>query len=119
MWLYRRFALTFGDIEDPPAERGITVSYEAIRLWRRKFGSAYARASRRRDRRLGDIWHLNEVFETIQLEHRHLWRPVDQDGEILTMLSRDRKAAKRFSRKILKRQAGPPLQLVRGSTRPR
>ena len=81
VWLYHRFGVSFRDVEDLLAQRGITVSYEAIRLWCLTFGSAYARRLRRRQGRLGDIWHLDEVFVTIQGRRHYLWRAVDQDGD--------------------------------------
>ena len=115
VWLYHRFSLSFRDVEDLLAERSITVSYEAIRSWCRKFGPEYARTLRRRQGRLGDIWHVDEVFITIRGERHYLWRAVDQDGDVLDILvtrHRDRKAAKRFFRKVLKHQERPPLQLV-------
>ena len=101
VWLYHRFTLSFRDVEDLLAERGITVSYEAIRSWCRKFGPAYARTLRRRQGRLGDIWHVDESFITICGERHYLWRAVDQDGDVLDILvtrHRDRRAAKRFFR---------------------
>ena len=73
----------FRDVEDLLAERGITVSYEAIRSWCRKFGPAYARTLRRRQGRLGDIWHVDELFVTIRGQRHYLWRAVDQDGDVL------------------------------------
>ena len=115
VWLYHRFTLSFRDVEDLLAERGITVSYEAIRSWCRKFGSEYARTLRRRQGRLGDIWHVDELFITIRGKRRYLWRAVDQDGDVLDILvtrHRDKRAAKRFFRKMLKHQERPPLQLV-------
>ena len=66
VWLYHRFGVSFRDVEDLLAQRGVTVSYEAIRLWCLTFGSAYARRLKRRQGRLGDTWHLDEVFVTIQ-----------------------------------------------------
>lgn len=111
VWLYHRFTLSFRDVEDLLAERGITVSYEAIRSWCRKFGPAYARTLRRRQGRLGDIWHVDEVFITIRGQRHYLWRAVDQDGDVLDILvtsHRDKRAAKRFFRKVLKHQAGHP-----------
>jgi len=65
VWLYHRFTLSFRDVEDLLAERGVTVSYEAIRSWCRKFGPAYARTLRRRQGRLGDIWHVDEVLAMV------------------------------------------------------
>ena len=61
VWLYHRFCVSFRDVEDLLAQRGITVSYEAIRLWCIQFGSEYARRLKRRQGRLGDTWHLDEV----------------------------------------------------------
>ncbi len=72
VWLYHRFTLSFRDVEDLLAERGVTVSYEAIRSWRRKFGPEYARTLRRRQGRLGDIWHVDEVFITIRGQRHYL-----------------------------------------------
>ena len=115
VWLYHRFTLSFRDVEDLLAERGVTVSYEAIRFWCRKFGPAYARTLRQRQGRLGDIWHVDELFLTIRGERHYLWRAVDQDGDVLDVLvtrHRDRKAATRFFRKVLKQQGKAPWQLV-------
>ncbi len=79
VWLYHRFCLSFRDVEDLLAQRGITVSYEAIRFWCFKFGPEYARSLKRRQGRLGDTWYLDEVFVTIRGERQYLWRAVDQD----------------------------------------
>ena len=105
VWLYPRFCLSFRDVEDLLAQRGIIVTYEAIRLWCLKFGPKYARTLKRRQGRLGDTWHLDELFVTIQGRRKYLWRAVDQDGDVIDILvqpSRDRHAAERFFRKLLK-----------------
>ena len=84
---------------------GVIVTYEAIRKWCRKFGQRYANQLRRRRPRPGDKWHLDEVFLTIKGERHYLWRAVDQDGTVLDILvqsRRDKKAAKKFFRKLLK-----------------
>ena len=115
VWLYHRFCVSFRDVEELLAQRGITVSYEAIRLWCIKFGPEYARRLKRRQGRLGDTWHLDEVFIKIQGERQYLWRAVDQDGDVIDILvqpRRDQKAAQRFFRKLLKGQGRPPWQLV-------
>ncbi len=80
VWLYHRFCLSFRDVEDLLAERGVIVSYEAIRCWCAKFGPMYARRARRRRGQLGDTWFLDEVLVTIQGQRHYLWRAVDQDG---------------------------------------
>ena len=115
IWLYHRFTLSFRDVEDLLAERGITVSYEAIRYWCIKFGPIYARSLRRKQGRLGDIWHVDEAFISIRGARHYLWRAVDQDGDVIDILvtkHRDRHAAKRFFRKALKHQGQAPWQLV-------
>ncbi len=73
VWLYYRFCLSFRDVEDLLAERGVIVSYETIRQWSRKFGVDYARKLKRREGRLGDTWHLDELFVTIQGQRQYLW----------------------------------------------
>ena len=115
VWLYHRFCVSFRDVEDLLAHRGITVSYEAIRLGCIKFGPEYARGLKHRQGRLGDAWHLDEVFVTIQGRRQYLGRAVDQDGDVIDNLvqpRRDRKAAKRFFRKLSKGQGRVPRQLV-------
>jgi putative transposase len=66
VWLYHRFCLSFRDVEDLLAERGITVSFESIRQWCLKFGAEYGRTLKRRQDLLGNIWHLDELFVNIQ-----------------------------------------------------
>ncbi len=115
VWLYHRFCLSFRDVEDLLAERGVIVSYEAIRYWCAKFGPCYAAKLRRRQGRLGDTWFLDEVFVTIGGVRHYLWRAVDQDGDVIDILvqrRRDARAAKRFFRKLLKRQGSEPRWLI-------
>jgi putative transposase len=80
VWLYFRFCLSYRDVEEVLCARGVTVTYEAIRKWCRKFGQEYANQLRRRRPRPGDTWHLDEVFLTINSQRHYLWRAVDQDG---------------------------------------
>ncbi len=85
--------------------RGVTLTYETIRHWCRKFGQTYANGLRRRHPRPGDRWHLDEVFIRINGRTHYLWRAVDQEGDVLDILvqsRRDKKAAKKFFRKLLK-----------------
>lgn len=115
VWLYYRFSLSLRDVEEPLAKRGITVTHETIRQWCRKFGPEYARKLKRRQGRLGDIWHLDEVFVKIAGERHYLWRAVDQDGDVIDILVqryRNARAAKRFFRKLLKGQGSTPWRLV-------
>ena len=86
VWLYHRYCMSFRDVEDLLAERGIIVSYETVRQWCGKFGPDYARQLKRRQGRLGDTWFLDEVFVTINGQRQYLWRAVDQDGDLIDIL---------------------------------
>ena len=105
VWLYFRFPLSFRDVKEMLAMRGVSLSYETVRDWCLKFGQTYANGLRRRSLRPGDRWHLDEVFLKINGRLHYLWRAVDQDGDVLDILvqsRRDEKAAKKFFRKLLK-----------------
>jgi putative transposase len=96
-------------------ERGITVSYESIRLWCNKFGPQYARRLKRRHQGFGDTFFIDEVFVKIDGKQHYLWRAVDQDGEVVDVLlqnRRDGKAAKRFFIRILKAHGNEPRKIV-------
>jgi putative transposase len=105
VWLYYRFLLRYRDVEELMAERGVIVTYESIREWCQKFGGAYAKRLKHRATRSGDQWFLDEMVIKIQGKRQYLWRAVDQDGEVLDILvqsRRNKKAVKRFFRKLLK-----------------
>jgi putative transposase len=115
VWLYFRFCLSYRDVEELMSERGVVLTYEAVRYWCRKFGQAYAHQLRRRRPRPGDKWHLDEMFLTIHGKRHYLWRAVDQEGNILDILvqhRRDKQAAKRFFRKLLKALMYVPRVIV-------
>jgi putative transposase len=86
VWLYLRFTLSFRDVEDLLADRGIIVSYETIRRWVDHFGPIYARRLRARRPAPTGRWHLDEVFVSIAGRQMYLWRAVDDEGEVLDIL---------------------------------
>jgi putative transposase len=115
VWLYFRFPLSLRMVEEMLAARGIDVSHETVRQWGRKFGQAFANQIRRRLPCSGDKWHLDEVCLMIRGKKHWLWRAVDQDGFVLDVLvqsRRDKRAAKRLLRKLLKRQTRVPRVMV-------
>ena len=96
-------------------ERGIDVSYETVRRWTAKFGPQIARTLRRCQRRPGDIWHLDEVVVKISGKTFWLWRAVDQRGVVLDEIlqsRRDKRAAKRLLRKLMKRAGSVPKRII-------
>ncbi len=115
VWLYFRFALSYRDVEELLAERGVVLTYETVRQWCRKFGQQYANALRRRRPRPGDKWHLDEVFVTMNGRTHYPWRAVDQDGTVLDILvqpRRDKRAAVKFLRHLLKDLAYVPRVVI-------
>jgi putative transposase len=115
VWLYYRFCLSFREVEELLAKRGVTVTYETVRQWCQKFGPAYTRKLKKQQGRLEDTWHIDEVFVTIQGERHYLWQAVDQDGDtidILVQRHRHKKAAERFFRRLLKGQGREPRWLM-------
>ena len=115
VWLYYRFNLSHRDIEDLLAQRGITVSREAIRLWCIKFGAIYTRRLKRSHRGYGDTFYIDEVFVKINGKQHYLWRAVDQDGDVVDVYlqaKRDGAAAKRFFKRLLRSHGGEPRKIV-------
>ena len=115
VWLYFRFALSFRDVEEMLAMRGVALTYETVREWCLKFGQTYANGLRHKSPRPGDRWHLDEVFLKINGRLHYLWRAVDQDGDVLDILvqsRRDKKAAKKFFRKLLKQLRNVPSLII-------
>ena len=115
VWLYYRFSLSYRDVEDLLAERGINVSYETIRRWCSRFGPVYANRLRKRSGPGGDQWFVDEVFIRIDGLQRYLYRAVDQDGQVLDILvqtRRNTRAAARFFRRLLKQQGQAPRRLM-------
>ena len=120
VWLYHRFNLSHRDIEDLLSERGITVSYESIRLWCNKFGPQYTKRLKCRHQGFGDTFYIDEVFVKIDGKLQYLWRAVDQDGEVVNVFlqaRREGEAAKRFFKRLLKNHDGEPRKIVTDTLR--
>jgi len=115
IWLYLRFTLGYRDVEDLLVERGLEISYETVRRWVLKFAPLIARKLRQRRPRPSDRWHLDEIVVRIAGKRMYLWRAVDHEGQVLDMLvqrRRDKRAALRLLRKLLKKQGFVPKLLV-------
>jgi putative transposase len=115
VWLYLRFTLSYRDVEELLAERALDLSYETVRRWVLKFGAAFARNLRRLRPRPSTPWRLDEMAMVIGGKRLWLWRAVDSEGEILDILvqpRRDRAAALRLMRKLLRKHGYAPDVLV-------
>jgi putative transposase len=115
VWFYYRFTVSFRDVEEAMAARGVLVSYESIRRWCEKFGHSYAAGLRKRRAPTGDKWHLDEVFLNIDGVRHYLWRAVDQNGVVIDILvqpKRDRLAAMRFFRRLLRATDRRPPRVI-------
>jgi putative transposase len=115
IWLYLRFTLSYRDVEELLAERGLDISYETVRRWVLKFGPLIAQRLRQHRPRPSDQWHLDEMVVRIAGKRLYLWRAVDHEGEVLDVLvqrRRDARAALRLMRKLLKKQGFAPKLLV-------
>jgi len=115
VWLYFRFTLSFRDLEELLAQRGIEVSYETIRCWTLKFGRLFAQNLRRSRPTPTGRWHLDEMVVKISGQRMYLWRAVDDEGEVLDILvqkRRNKHAALKLLRKLLKNQGVHPEAIV-------
>lgn len=115
VWLYFRFTMSLRDVEDLLAERGIDVTYETVRCWANKFGPAIAANIRRRRSRPDCVWHLDEMVVRIGGKRMFMWRAVDKEGEVLDVLvqkRRNKAAALKLLRKLLKKQGFKPEKIV-------
>ena len=115
VWLYLRFTLSYRDVEELLTERGLDLSYESVRSWVLKFGPAIARRLRRCRPRPSDRWHIDEMVVRIAGQYMYLWRAVDHEGEVLEILvqrRRDRSAAVKLMRKLLRKQGFAPTRVT-------
>jgi putative transposase len=99
VWLYLRLPMSFRDVEEMLAERGIQVTYETVRSWVAKFGPQFASQLRKREARPVRVWHVDEMAVRIAGKQHWLWRAVDEHGATLDVLpqeQRDTDAAGRF-----------------------
>ncbi len=119
IWLYLRFTLSFRDVEDLLAERGIAVSYETVRRWVNHFGPMIAAHLRKRRSKPHATWHLDEVYLKIDGRMVYLWRAVDAEGEVLDVLvqsKRNKHAAWELMRKLLKNPSPAEARLLATET---
>ena len=115
VWLYLRFTLSYRDVEDLLAVRGLDVSYETVRRWVGKFGPTIARNLRQLRCKPSSRWHLDEMVVRINGRQMYLWRAVDDEGEVLEVLiqrRRNKAAARKLIRKLLRKHGFAPTRVT-------
>ena len=115
VWLHARFTLSFRDVEDLLAERGLDIAYETVRRWFLKIGVPIARNLRHMRPTPSDYWHHDEMVIVIRGRRHWLWRAVDNEGEVLDFLvqsKRNAKATLKLMRKLLKKQGWAPVRIT-------
>ena len=115
VWLYFRLSLSFLDVAELMAQRGVDVSYETIRCWTIKFGPLIARRLKKRRWPPSPRWHLDEVVCNIGGKRMFLWRAVDDEGEVLDVLvqrRRNTEAALKLLRRLLHNQPVEPQTIT-------
>ena len=115
VWLYVRFNLSLRDVEELLAERGVEVSYETVRRWVIRFGPQISRRLRCDRPKAHPQWHLDEMYASIGGRWMYLWRAIDQNGEVLDVLvqaKRDKRAALKLMRKLLRKHDLAPRTIV-------
>jgi putative transposase len=110
VWLYHRFNLSYRDIQEQMAFRGVTVSHEAIRYWCLKFAHHFIDVIKKRERRLSDKWHLDEMSLKVNGEPFILWRAVDENGielDVFLQKRRNKASAIRFFSRLRRSYPAP------------
>ncbi len=112
--MYIRYPLSLRHVEDLLFERSIDICHETVRHWWNRFGPMFAAEIRKRrvhhPSHSNWRWHLDEVFVKINGETHYLWRAVDHEGEVLEVFAtkrRDRRAALKFLKRVMKRYGRP------------
>ena len=113
--MYLRYNLSLRDIAEIFLHRGIEMSHEIIRLWNLYYGHKYSSELKKRKFRRTQKYHIDEVFLTIKGQLYYAFRAVDEEGhelETLVQKKKDKKAAKRFFKKVLGRYEYVPGKII-------
>jgi transposase-like protein len=96
---YLRYGLSYRDMEELLAERGIKVDHVTVYRWVQRFTPLFANAARPCRHATGDRWFVDETYVRVAGRWRYLYRAVDQYGQVIDVLlsgQRDTAAARQF-----------------------
>jgi transposase-like protein len=112
---YLRFGLSYRDVEELLAERGVEVDHVSIYRWVQRFAPEFAEAARARRHVVGDRWHVDETYVKVGGTWRYLFRAIDQFGQVIDVLlspRRDTEAARRFFAQAIDRSRVKPVEVT-------
>ena len=112
---YLRFSLSYRDVEELLAERGIKVDHVTIYRWVQRFAPEFAEAARARQHLVGDRWHVDETYLKVGGTWRYLFRAIDQFGQVIDVFlspRRNREAARRFFAQAISRTRISPTEVT-------
>src|SRR4029434_7749920 len=121
---YLRFGLSYRDVEELLAERGIEVDHVTVHRWVRRFSPLLIDAARFARHRVGDRWHVDETYVKVAGRWVYLYRAVDQFGQVIDVYAstrRDGEAARRFFQRARTTTGVTPTEVItdRAPTYPR
>jgi hypothetical protein len=112
---YLRFGLSYRDVEELLAERGIEVDHVSIYRWVQRFAPEFAEAARARQHIVGDRWHVDETYLKVGGTWRYLFRAIDQFGQVIDVFlspRRDAQAARGFFERAIDRTRISPVEVT-------
>jgi transposase-like protein len=112
---YLRFGLSYRDVEELLAERGVEVDHVTVYRWVHRFAPEFEDAARARRHMVGDRWHVDETYVKVGGTWRYLFRAIDQFGQVIDVFlstRRDSTAARQFFAKAIGRTRVSPIEVT-------
>jgi transposase-like protein len=112
---YLRFGLSYRDVQELLAERGIEVDHVTVYRWVQRFAPEFAEAASARRRVVGDRWHVDETYLKVGGTWRYLFRAIDQFGQVIDVFlstRRDATAARQFFARAIDRTLTAPREII-------
>ena len=112
---YLRFSLSYRDVEELLAERGIQVDHVTVYRWVQRFTPLLAEAARPCRHAVGDRWEVDETYVKVAGRWRYVYRAIDQFGQVIDVFvsaRRDARAARRFFEQAIGTTKVMPMEVV-------
>jgi transposase-like protein len=112
---YLRYGLSYRDVEELLAERGIEADHVTVFRWVQRFTPLFVEAARPLRRPVGDRWFVDETYVKVSGRWRYLYRAIDQFGQVIDVLlstRRDAESARRFFQRAFRAVGAEPNEVV-------